>query len=239
MFEGGLAKFRAFIIEEWTRDFDGTNEGFDWEEDWLADMLPNNPACYLDELESTFGEDLRDRLNYAIEGGSSRTDGLRAALERFNLDSKLRRAFVESVRDDAAQFSLFRRPTLGLICAFDEVGFDLMQMDLLHLVSESNYADAVPYLLAKGFDVDGLNEVGDTPLHVAANYGSEECIIALLNAGADSTKVDDDGKTAADILPFVNVAIAKRRAEDESASMAAKHGITVGNPRNRGGGKPL
>ena len=44
-------------------------------------------------------------------------------------------------------------------------------------------------------DVNARNELGRTPLHIAAAFGTPENIAALLEAGADGTAEDDQGET--------------------------------------------
>jgi ankyrin repeat protein len=43
--------------------------------------------------------------------------------------------------------------------------------------------------------VNEPDEIGSTPLHVAASHGSKECVILLLDAGADKTIKNSYGQT--------------------------------------------
>ncbi|HEY9029342.1 MAG TPA: ankyrin repeat domain-containing protein [Burkholderiaceae bacterium] len=49
---------------------------------------------------------------------------------------------------------------------------------------------------AKGIDIDVRNHAGETPLMMAARYGNEEAVDALLAAGADRTAKNDLGMDA-------------------------------------------
>ena len=49
---------------------------------------------------------------------------------------------------------------------------------------------------AKGIQVDIRNHAGETPLMMAARYGNEEAVDALLAAGADRTAKNDLGMDA-------------------------------------------
>ena len=44
--------------------------------------------------------------------------------------------------------------------------------------------------LGAGADIEALDETGRTPLHGAASFGTNETVIALLDAGADITARD-------------------------------------------------
>ena len=49
---------------------------------------------------------------------------------------------------------------------------------------------------AKGIQIDQRNHAGETPLMMAARYGNEEAVDALLAAGADRTARNDLGMDA-------------------------------------------
>ena len=55
--------------------------------------------------------------------------------------------------------------------------------------------DTVQALIASGTDVNIADRDGMTPLHHAANEGSNKVVAVLLKAGADFTLEDDEGDT--------------------------------------------
>ena len=57
---------------------------------------------------------------------------------------------------------------------------------------------AVRTLLRYGVEVDPMNEVGDTPLKLAADMGELECIRLLLEAGASAHHTNKSGETPID-----------------------------------------
>ena len=57
-------------------------------------------------------------------------------------------------------------------------------------------------LIGAGADVNALDQMG-TALHRAARYGHDRIIALLLDAGADPSAVDHEGRTALDLIrPF-------------------------------------
>jgi ankyrin repeat protein len=62
--------------------------------------------------------------------------------------------------------------------------------------SEEEAVEAIRFLLEMGFDINGTNEAGDTPLHAAVSGRSSEVIIGFLVAqGADPEKKNNRGQT--------------------------------------------
>lgn len=67
----------------------------------------------------------------------------------------------------------------------------------LHLAAHGKHAEAVGLLLScPGVLVDAQNSTGMTPLKLAAHFGSMECVVRLLVAGADPNLGDSDGRNA-------------------------------------------
>lgn len=64
----------------------------------------------------------------------------------------------------------------------------------LHLASRFR-SDQVDRLVEAGADVGARDEMGRTPLHIAAAYGNEPACRALINGGADINAKDGDGST--------------------------------------------
>ena len=108
----------------------------------------------------------------------------------------------------------------------------------LHEAAKNNNAEEIRALAAKGEDVnrsvkcEGIPQPVNisqgrpsaewwdsarwTPLHVAANYGGCEAILALINLGANVSPPDRNGRTPLDW--------AKARGRDEAADLLEKHG---------------
>ena len=55
-------------------------------------------------------------------------------------------------------------------------------------------------LLDAGADVDATNAFGQTPLHVAAQSGSVEGVRALIEGGANTSAIDNEGRTPKDLV---------------------------------------
>ena len=68
----------------------------------------------------------------------------------------------------------------------------------LHAAAEAGAADAVHRLLATGFDVNGRDGAGRTPLRVAAAAGLVPVCRVLLAAGADPGAKRADGRWPSD-----------------------------------------
>lgn len=69
----------------------------------------------------------------------------------------------------------------------------------LNWAALANKPDAIRFLLRRGASIDLTNLTGFTPLHHAAEAGSLEAAEALLAAGADVTRLNAAGMSAADI----------------------------------------
>jgi ankyrin repeat protein len=68
--------------------------------------------------------------------------------------------------------------------------------------------DGVKRLLNLGEDVDGIDEEGNTALHMAAECGTEDVVRFLVERGADANAVNDEGDSPlhkATISNFVNI----------------------------------
>ena len=66
------------------------------------------------------------------------------------------------------------------LCLPNEDGFTA-----LHAAAETDYADAVPWLVEHGLELEARTKPGHTPLHIAAALGHAAAAHALLDAGAD------------------------------------------------------
>lgn len=68
--------------------------------------------------------------------------------------------------------------------------------------------DGVKRLLNLGADVDGIDEEGNTALHMAAESGTENVVSFLVDRGADANAVNDEGDSPlhkATINNFVDI----------------------------------
>jgi ankyrin repeat protein len=74
-----------------------------------------------------------------------------------------------------------------------------MKVQAIHAAVGSRNADSVALLLERGADVNARQQVGYTPLMGAAASGRGDIADLLLQHGADTALLSDDGKTAADI----------------------------------------
>jgi ankyrin repeat protein/serine/threonine protein kinase len=82
----------------------------------------------------------------------------------------------------------------------NEVPSGVMQGDeagnqALHFAAQEGHLPMVELLLARGADVNALNNFHQTPLHLAATWNEALVVHRLLECGADPVAVDDQGKT--------------------------------------------
>lgn len=70
-------------------------------------------------------------------------------------------------------------------------------------------------LLAKGADVDGRNECGETALHFAARMGHEDVIDYLVEAGANPFPKDLQGRIPPDARKYLARSLVKFRGQIE------------------------
>lgn len=76
--------------------------------------------------------------------------------------------------------------------------------------------DVIAARLKEGDNVNQVDEMGNTALHLAARAGSAECVKLLLNAGADTTLPDATGKLAS------QMATSKKISKMLKSAMAAR-----------------
>lgn len=76
-------------------------------------------------------------------------------------------------------------------------GLDYAGATPLHWAAGGGYIGCVRILLRQSnVLINVQNKLGDTPLHQAAWKGQAECVEALLDAGCNSTLVNNEGKAA-------------------------------------------
>lgn len=79
-------------------------------------------------------------------------------------------------------------------------GRDANGNSLLHMAAEAENHLMIDFLAGFPDLLDGTNNQGMTPLHVAAKKGADEALWRLLDAGADHNLVDQTGQTAWDYV---------------------------------------
>ncbi|KLU90412.1 hypothetical protein MAPG_10266 [Magnaporthiopsis poae ATCC 64411] len=91
----------------------------------------------------------------------------------------------------------------------------------LHHAARGNHVHCMEHLIAAGFDVNAKRAGGNTPLHAAATSGSWKAVSRLLEADADPSCLNDQGKTPstlafshADLPPDVITGLLKKTAVD-------------------------
>jgi ankyrin repeat protein len=69
-----------------------------------------------------------------------------------------------------------------------------------HRYAPSGFMPAIKYLIEEiGADVNAVDHEGNTPVHLCASRGDNECIKYLVSKGADVTKVNREGNTTVDM----------------------------------------
>jgi len=79
-------------------------------------------------------------------------------------------------------------------CETDGSCLERKYIPVLHAV-EWRSLDDLKMLLDRGADINELNIMGQTPLHIAAANGRVDIVKELLKRGADYTITDKDGET--------------------------------------------
>lgn len=79
----------------------------------------------------------------------------------------------------------------------------------IHAALGANHGAITKMLIEAGADVNVVQYGGIAPIHLAAQYGNIDLIVALLEEGADITRRTDAGQTASDLAAdkgFVEIA---------------------------------
>lgn len=94
-------------------------------------------------------------------------------------------------------------------------------------ISRDNYnqLNAIPLLVAAGLRIDHKNNVGDMPLHHAANQLATNAIVQLIELGADKNVRNSFGKT-----PLDNILEHSQHEEPQIIAPALKAMLTTASP---------
>ena len=91
------------------------------------------------------------------------------------------------------------------------------ETDALLRAARAGNADTVKALVvAANVDVNGIDELGNTPLIEAARFGHDDVVTTLLTAKADINAKNDEGKTA--------LMLAAEGGHDETVRMLTQAG---------------
>lgn len=96
----------------------------------------------------------------------------------------------------------------------------------LHLATYFGHKDVVEQLLAKGAEINAVNDNGDTPLHKASFIGREDLVMLLIQYNADVSVINGEGRLPRDMTPANEVGdeIAKLLRAAETTEMLQKEG---------------
>lgn len=91
------------------------------------------------------------------------------------------------------------RTLLDADAPVDEPSRNVMVVHPLHAAAAGRHGEIVWLLVASGADVTAAQRAGHTPLHSAAHNGDLASVKALLSAGADPHRTNDEGQSAIDL----------------------------------------
>lgn len=96
----------------------------------------------------------------------------------------------------------------------------------LHLAIYFGHKDVAEVLLAKGAELNAVNDNGDTPLHKASFIGREDLVMLLIQYNADVSVINGEGRLPRDMTPSNEVGdeIAKLLLAAETTEMRRKEG---------------
>ena len=107
--------------------------------------------------------------------------------------------------DEKNDISLFNTmiindPNLNNIWIKNKNYRDMENNSNLHIAVKYNSIELVKYFLSKNYNLNNVNEKGQTALHLACELGNEEIINLLVEKGANVDIKDNKGKKPFDIL---------------------------------------
>lgn len=99
---------------------------------------------------------------------------------------------------------------------------------ILHQAAIEGHIDIIEYCITSlGFDINAINNKGETPLIVAAHWGVQMAVESLCAKGADVTKIDQSGLKASDHAAKTKVkaiSVLLKRLEQDTARWPSELG---------------
>ncbi|XP_018025829.1 osteoclast-stimulating factor 1 [Hyalella azteca] len=98
-----------------------------------------------------------------------------------------------------------RRGNVSLVRECLDAGVSTNALDksgssALHAAAQGGHLDCLMLILkSPGVEINLQNKLGDTPLHCAVSKGHDDVVQALLQAGADASIVNSEGRGARDL----------------------------------------
>mmetsp|Transcript_33848 Transcript_33848/g.83163 ORF Transcript_33848/g.83163 Transcript_33848/m.83163 type:complete len:594 (+) Transcript_33848:42-1823(+) len=92
----------------------------------------------------------------------------------------------------------------------------------LHAACANGHLDMVSYLLEQEADPSIQNDMGQTPLFVAAMHANVRCVEKLITGGADIRRISIDGKNALDVACSLECRFLLRSLQNDAEDEAAR-----------------
>lgn len=104
----------------------------------------------------------------------------------------------------------------------------------LHLATYFGHKEVAEQLLAKGAEINAVNDNGDTPLHRASFIGREDLVMLLIQYNADVSVINGEGRLPRDMTPANEVGdeIAELLRAAETTAMLQKEGRLLASARD-------
>lgn len=104
----------------------------------------------------------------------------------------------------------------------------------LHLATYFGHKEVAEHLLARGAEINAVNDNGDTPLHRASFIGREDLVMLLIQYNADVSVINGEGRLPRDMAPANEAGdeIAKLLRAAETTEMLRKEGRLLASARD-------
>lgn len=96
-------------------------------------------------------------------------------------------------RTDIVRLLLAKKVDPNMVSRNDQLTYPL------HIAASNNNQEIGKMLIEADAHVNAIQATGETPLHFAAQFGNIDLIVSLLEFGADTSIVNMDGLSAADL----------------------------------------